>query len=73
MHLHDQPACQAFLSDPALNGNHGQFDQIRGSALHGRVDGGTLGALPATLLSRFQIRQPQSTAEDSFDVAMVMR
>ena len=56
-----------------MHSDHGQFDQVGCSTLHGGVNGGPFGTLATALLTSLEIGEPQATAEDRFYIAVLVR
>src|SRR5665647_1560654 len=55
-----------------MHGNHGEFDEVSCGALHGRVDGGALGALATLTVGTVDLRYPQAAAEQGFHITLAL-
>ena len=58
---------------PAIDLDHGALDDVRGRALHRRVDRGALGALPQGRVARSDVVQIEAPSEHRFDIAALAR
>src|SRR5262245_20750068 len=73
MDLHDQLGFQVRSIEPGLDGDHRELDEVRGRALHRRVDRGALGGLAAHGCAAAELGEPQAAAEYGLDVAGLAR
>ena len=69
MHLHDHFAATRLGVQHLLHFDHAQLNEIGRRALHGRVDGGSLGATAARTIGRVDLRQVKTSAEHRLDIA----
>jgi hypothetical protein len=69
VHLHDDARGALLIVDQALDGEHGELDQIGGGSLHRRVDGLTLGAGLAWAVATLDLGQVDATPEQRFDLS----
>ena len=71
MHLYQKPGLELVFLQPGQDINHGAFNEIGRSALHGGIDGGSFGALAAAGLAVAQFWQVEPAAPDGFNIAML--
>ena len=68
-----QPRRDSSALAPGVHGDHRAFDDVRGGALHRRVDGAALGVLLRLLVARADFRQVQAPADNGLDVTVSSR
>ena len=56
MDLHDHPAVDSLASYPGVHLNHCALDDVRGGALHRRIDRSALCILAAVSIARIDLR-----------------
>src|SRR5216684_4634284 len=69
MYLHYEPSRYPRTLQPGVHLDHGALDDVRGRALHGRVDGAAFGILTQCLVARLYLRQIQASSEHRFHEA----
>ncbi len=71
VHLHQQAHVVAWL-DPCGHGDHGALDDVRGRALHGRIDRRALGTGAERLVTRTEVLEVKAAAEQRLHVTVAM-
>ncbi len=69
VHLEGHFRLKFFGGEAAIELDHGEFDEVGGGALHGRVHGGAFGEVAHVRLGRIDFRDGADAAEHGFDVA----
>ena len=73
MHLQQHLSLQRALIEPIVDIDHRALDDVGGSALHRRIDGGALGGLAQHAVAGMNIGQVEAATKQGLDIAFLVR